>query len=235
MKKTISLMIFSIIKKLLIFSFLLPIIVFANTKEKVKFVKCVDGDTAKFERNNKVFTLRFLAVNTPETKSPKKGVEFYGKEASNYTCKRLQEAKTIEIEYDNKSERKDRYGRNLGWVFLDDKLLQKDLVENGYAKVDYIYDKYKYVEELKEIDYDFNLEKSEVLIDIISDVRGYKTVNNVSLKTIINNFEISCSDEIKKNIEDALKDFKATLTIENIKFNIIDSSYKIENIELETE
>ena len=152
MKKTISLMIFSIIKKLLIFSFLIPIIVFANTKEKVKFVKCVDGDTAKFERNNKVFTLRFLAVNTPETKSPKKGVEFYGKEASNYTCKRLQEAKTIEIEYDNKSERKDRYGRNLGWVFLDGKLLQKDLVENGYAKVDYIYDKYKYVEELKEIE-----------------------------------------------------------------------------------
>ena len=152
MKKTISLMIFSIIKKLLIFSFLIPIIVFANTKEKEKFVKCVDGDTAKFERNNKVFTLRFLAVNTPETKSPKKGVEFYGKEASNYTCKRLQEAKTIEIEYDNKSERKDRYGRNLGWVFLDDKLLQKDLIENGYAKVDYIYDKYKYVEELKQIE-----------------------------------------------------------------------------------
>jgi len=152
MKKTISLMIFSIIKKLLIFSFLLPIIVFANTKEKVKFVKCVDGDTAKFERNNKVFTLRFLAVNTPETKSPKKGVEFYGKEASNYTCNRLKEAKTIEIEYDNQSDRKDRYNRNLGWVFLDDKLLQKDLVENGYAKVDYIYGKYKYVDELKELE-----------------------------------------------------------------------------------
>jgi thermonuclease len=145
-------MIFSIIKKLLIFSFLLPIIVFANTKEKVKFVKCVDGDTAKFERNNKVFTLRFLAVNTPETKSPKKGVEFYGKEASNYTCNRLKEAKTIEIEYDNQSDRKDRYNRNLGWVFLDDKLLQKDLVENGYAKVDYIYGKYKYVDELKELE-----------------------------------------------------------------------------------
>ena len=152
MKKTISLMIFSIIKKFSIILFIFPVLVFANTKEKVNFVKCVDGDTAKFERNNKVFTLRFLAVNTPETKSPKKGVEFYGKEASNYTCKRLQEAKTIEIEYDNKSERKDRYGRNLGWVFLDDKLLQKDLVENGYAKVDYIYDKYKYVEELKNLE-----------------------------------------------------------------------------------
>ena len=70
MKKTISLMIFSIIKKSLIFFLVLPIIVFANTKEKVKFIKCVDGDTAKFERNNKVFTLRFLAVNTPESKSP---------------------------------------------------------------------------------------------------------------------------------------------------------------------
>ena len=152
MKKTISLMIFSIIKKSLIFFLVLPIIVFANTKEKVKFIKCVDGDTAKFERNNKVFTLRFLAVNTPETKSPKKGVEFYGKEASNYTCNRLEKAKNIEIEYDNKSDRNDRYGRNLGWVFLDDKLLQKDLVENGYAKVEYLYGKYKYVEELKEIE-----------------------------------------------------------------------------------
>ena len=152
MKKTISLMIFSIIKKSLIFFLVLPIIVFANTKEKVKFIKCIDGDTAKFERNNKVFTLRFLAVNTPETKSPKKGVEFYGKEASNYTCNRLEKAKNIEIEYDNKSDRNDRYGRNLGWVFLDDKLLQKDLVENGYAKVEYLYGKYKYVEELKELE-----------------------------------------------------------------------------------
>lgn len=152
MKKMISLTIFSIIKKFSIILFIFPVLVFANTKEKVNFVKCVDGDTAKFERNNKVFTLRFLAVNTPETKSPKKGVEFYGKEASNYTCNRLKEAKTIEIEYDNQSDRKDRYNRNLGWVFLDDKLLQKDLVENGYAKVDYIYGKYKYVDELKELE-----------------------------------------------------------------------------------
>ena len=152
MKKTISLMIFSIIKKSLIFFLILPIIVFANTKEKVKFIKCVDGDTAKFERNNKVFTLRFLAVNTPETKSPKKGVEFYGKEASKYTCDRLEKAKTIEIEYDKNSDRSDRYGRKLGWVFLDDKLLQKDLVENGYAKVEYVYGKYKYLDELKKLE-----------------------------------------------------------------------------------
>ena len=152
MKKTISLMIFSIIKKSLIFFLIFPLIVFANTKEKVKFAKCVDGDTAKFERNNKVFTLRFLAVNTPETKSPKKGVEFYGKEASKYTCDRLEKAKTIEIEYDKNSDRSDRYGRKLGWVFLDDKLLQKDLVENGYAKVEYVYGKYKYLDELKELE-----------------------------------------------------------------------------------
>lgn len=152
MKKTISLMIFSIIKKSLIFFLIFPLIVFANTKEKVKFAKCVDGDTAKFERNNKIFTLRFLAVNTPETKSPKKGVEFYGKEASKYTCDRLEKAKTIEIEYDKNSDRSDRYGRKLGWVFLDDKLLQKDLVENGYAKVEYVYGKYKYLDELKKLE-----------------------------------------------------------------------------------
>ena len=200
MKKTISLMIFSIIKKSLIFFLIFPLIVFANTKEKVKFAKCVDGDTAKFERNNKVFTLRFLAVNTPETKSPKKGVEFYGKEASNYTCNRLEKAKNIEIEYDNKSDRNDRYGRNLGWVFLDDKLLQKDLVENGYAKVEYLYGKYKYVEELKELETKAKKAKKGLWQKESSSDK--KTINKKILDSIIKTLE-----EIAKLISQIYKLF----------------------------
>ncbi|MEG1066461.1 MAG: thermonuclease family protein [Erysipelotrichaceae bacterium] len=110
--------------------------------------KCVDGDTAKFNINGKEETVRFLAVDTPETKKPNTEVQPYGPEASEYTCKRLNEAKEIRIEYEN-SNSVDKYGRKLGWIFIDNSLLQKELVEEGLAKVAYIYDDYKYTDEIK--------------------------------------------------------------------------------------
>ena len=45
----------------------------------------------------------------------------------------------------------DKYDRLLVWVFTDGTLLQKDLVENGYAKVAYLYGDYKYTKELEKV------------------------------------------------------------------------------------
>ena len=63
---------------------LFPFFVYA--KEEVTFSKCVDGDTIKVKVKNKEATVRMLAVDTPESVHPKKIVEYYGKEASDYTC-----------------------------------------------------------------------------------------------------------------------------------------------------
>ena len=122
--------------------------VYAN--EEVTFSKCVDGDTFKVILNEEEYTVRMLAVDTPETVHPTKGVEYYGKEASNYTCDKLTNAKKIELEYDANSDKNDKYDRLLAWVFVDDELLQELLVENGYAKVAYLYDDYKYTNLLEE-------------------------------------------------------------------------------------
>lgn len=110
--------------------------------------KCVDGDTAKFIYNEEVITARFLAIDTPETVAPNKPVEPWGKEASDYTCSLLGSAKTIILEYDNNSDKEDKYDRHLVWVFVDGKLLQKDLIQKGLAKVAYIYGEYMYTDEL---------------------------------------------------------------------------------------
>ena len=118
-------------------------------REKVKFSDCVDGDTIKVLVDNKKYTVRMLAVDTPESVHPTKGVEYYGKEASDYTCNLVKNAKKIEIEYDDASDKKDKYDRLLVWVFVDDKLLQKELISNGYAKVAYLYEDYKYTKELE--------------------------------------------------------------------------------------
>jgi len=138
-------------KKILFLSImlLLPIQTLAKSVE-VTFSGCTDGDTAKFIMDDKIISARFLAIDTPETKHPTKGVEAYGKEASEYTCNKITNAKKITLEFDNDSEEIDKYNRYLVWVFTDGSLLQKELIEKGYAKVAYLYGDYKYTNDLQE-------------------------------------------------------------------------------------
>lgn len=123
--------------------------VYANEKVEVKFSKCVDGDTAKFILNEKEITTRFLAVDTPETVHPTKEEEPFGKEASNYTCDKLKNAQKIVLEYDDGSDKTDKYDRHLVWVYYDDNFLQEELISLGYAKVAYLYGEYKHTEDLQ--------------------------------------------------------------------------------------
>ena len=118
--------------------------VYAN--EVVKSSKCVDGDTIKVIINKEEVTVRMLSIDTPEIDKE----EYYATEASDYTCKKITKTKKIELEYDPKSDKYDKYQRLLAWVFIDNKLLQEELIEKGYAKVAYLYDDYKYNDILKE-------------------------------------------------------------------------------------
>ena len=108
--------------------------------------KCVDGDTAWFNYKEDIIKVRFLAVNTMELKSNDENADL----AKEFTCNELTNAKKIKLEFDSKSDEKDKYERYLTWVFVDDSLLQSKLIEKGYAEVKYIYGDYKYVDELKE-------------------------------------------------------------------------------------
>ena len=138
-------------KKVIVFLLLLFVnINYIYAKEVVKYSGCVDGDTIKVKIKNEEKIVRLLAIDTPESVKPNTEVEYYGKEASEYTCKQIQNAKKISLEYDDNSDKEDKYGRILAWVFVDDKLLQSVLVEYGYAKVAYLYNDYKYTDTLME-------------------------------------------------------------------------------------
>ena len=92
-----------------------------NTVYKAKVERVVDGDTMivsfVFDDGSKYLKerVRFLGVNTPETVHPNKPVEYYGKEASNFTKSELTD-KTLWLQTD--VEVKDRYGRMLAYVWL---------------------------------------------------------------------------------------------------------------------
>ena len=187
-------------KKIFISLFLLlifiPYNVSAQDKIDVKFSKCIDGDTAEVKLNNRKIKIRFLAVDTPETKHPTKGEEPYGKEASDYTCKKLKTAKKIQIEYDDNSDKKDKYDRHLVWVFIDDNLIQADLVKNGLAKVAYLYDDYKYTPLLK--DYEVTAKFNKVGIYSKTDNSYYTTHKNNNIEYYIKKLLGKILDEIFK-------------------------------------
>lgn len=135
-------------KKYFILILLLINIIPLNALERfeVKLSSCVDGDTAKFIVDNKIQSTRFLAIDTPESTIEK---EEFGDVASDYTCNKLKNAKLIELELDPNSDKYDRYNRLLAWIWVDQALLQKDIISYGYAEVAYLYGDYKYTTELQ--------------------------------------------------------------------------------------
>ena len=88
--------------------------------------------------------------------------------------------------------------------------------------------------EIKPLNYDFEeeIKNGDLMIEIISQARGVKTNNNVSLKTPIKNLDIGVSNSLYYAIEKSSKDFKATLFIENLDMKEIAEDYEIYNIEL---
>jgi micrococcal nuclease len=116
-------------------------------REKVGFVEHVDGDTSKFKINGKVETVRYLLVDTPETRHPELGEQPLGKEASNFVKRNLEKADTITLEYD--VEKRDKYGRVLAYVYADGKSVQEGLLKNGLARVGYIYESRRHLEEFR--------------------------------------------------------------------------------------
>lgn len=97
--------------------------------EKARVVRVVDGDTIVLENN---FRVRYIGINTPETKHPKKGVEYFGREASEFN-KDLVLNKEVILEYD--IQRFDKYGRILAYVYVGDVFINAKLVREGYAQV----------------------------------------------------------------------------------------------------
>jgi micrococcal nuclease len=100
----------------------------------VRVVRVIDGDTIQvccvLEGLQRV---RYIGINTPETKHPTKGVEHFGKEASEANRK-LVSGKIVELEFD--VQHWDKYGRILGYIYLQDgTFVNAWLVENGYAQV----------------------------------------------------------------------------------------------------
>jgi endonuclease YncB( thermonuclease family) len=96
----------------------------------VTIARVVDGDTVELADGTKV---RLIGMNTPETVDPRREVQAYGKESSDYT-KQLLGGQEVFLE-EGRTPR-DKYGRTLAWPWLPDgRFVNALLVQEGYAQV----------------------------------------------------------------------------------------------------
>ncbi len=98
-----------------------------NSPQMAKVTRVIDGDTVELETGQHV---RYIGMDTPETVDPRKTVECFGLEASKKN-KELVEGKTVLLEKDVTD--KDQYGRLLRYVWVDNTLVNLQLVKEGFA------------------------------------------------------------------------------------------------------
>ncbi len=135
-----------------------------NALYKARVIRVIDGDTAIFTLmldDGKIYKderTRFTGVNTPETVHPNKPVEYYGKEASDFTKSQLKPDMIVWLQTDVGA--RDRYGRLLAYVWTsepsekdlnDEKAIRKKmfnarLLLDGYAQTSSIQPNTRYSE-----------------------------------------------------------------------------------------
>lgn len=132
---------------------LIPILVLAIVypatlyalKHNAKILYVIDGDTLKIMYGGKRQSIRLIGIDAPESKKNSKAfkdswrssrdinaIVLQGKIARKYVKDLVKKGDRIKIEFD--VEKRDRYRRLLGYVYLPDgRMLNDIIIRNGYA------------------------------------------------------------------------------------------------------
>ncbi len=189
------------IRKLFLLFFLLVACSSPQNGTEQKVLKVIDGDTIKLSGGK---LLRYIGIDTPEVRIKKKNNFVYSPqpfalEAKEYN-QQLVLGKTVKIEYD--IEKKDRYGRILGYCYVDGVFINAKLLEEGYAVV------YTYPPNVKHANLFYKLqteareqnkglwgsyeiifsEDAQLYVGQIKTVRGYVKSTYQSSKCVFLNF-----------------------------------------------
>ncbi len=153
---------------------------FLDTDETVVVNRIIDGDTIEAENRNE--SIRLLGINTPE-----RGEFLYG-EAKQFLEDRILN-KTVNLKFGK--DRYDKYDRTLAYVFLDNKNINQELIENGFANYYFPAGRDSYYEDFLtawKICIDKNVNLCEKSGDVCAECIEIK-----SSSTIINACSFSCS------------------------------------------
>jgi micrococcal nuclease len=104
-----------------------------------KVNKIVDGDTIDVDIDlgfdiSFSSRVRLAGIDTPESRTSDKMEKALGLESKAYLKHAIDSAKSVVIKTE-KLDSSEKYGRILGWVFLDgsDKSINQEMIDKGYA------------------------------------------------------------------------------------------------------
>lgn len=104
----------------------------------VELVRTIDGDTIKIMYEGKEQNVRYLLIDTPELDHEHFDHQPFAEEATKRNDELLKGGQ-VQIEFDV-GDREDKYGRLLAYVYVDGESVQQTLLEEGLARVAYIYE-----------------------------------------------------------------------------------------------
>ena len=104
-----------------------------------KVTNVVDGDTIDVEIDlgfdiSFSSRVRLAGIDTPESRTTNKAEKVLGLEAKEYVKSKIKDAKEVVIKTE-KMDSSEKYGRILGWVFLDGSKVSvnEQMIADGYA------------------------------------------------------------------------------------------------------
>ena len=104
-----------------------------------KVANVVDGDTIDVEIDlgfdiSFSSRVRLAGIDTPESRTTDKAEKVLGLEAKEYVKSKIKDAKEVIIKTE-KMDSSEKYGRILGWVFLDGSKISinEQMIAEGYA------------------------------------------------------------------------------------------------------
>ena len=97
-------------------------------------VKVVDGDTVDLNIDlgfnlTKKERVSLAGIDTPESRTRDLKEKELGIEAKEFLERRLSDGENLKV----KTEKDGKYGRMLGWIYISETNINKEMVQRGYA------------------------------------------------------------------------------------------------------
>jgi micrococcal nuclease len=97
-----------------------------------RVVRVVDGDTIHVRLGDRLEKVRYIGVDTPEVHHPSRPEQPGGREATGVNAQ-LVAGRRVRLEMD--VQLRDRHGRLLAYVWVDESMVNAELVRRGFAQV----------------------------------------------------------------------------------------------------
>ena len=118
--------------------------------KEARIRRVVDGDTVQLSDGQLV---RYIGINSPEVRRKVAGQWVEAPEpfalAAAEANRQLVEGRKVRLEYDVQT--RDRFGRLLAYLYVDDAMVNEELVREGWAQLMTIRPDVKYTERFREL------------------------------------------------------------------------------------